>query len=309
MNGASIAFMPPLANGNPPGWASGWGEDEYGVFVEITINDVTQRLRWMTPGRFRMGSPADEPGRYNNESPVHEVTISKSFWLFDTPCTQALWQAVMGTNPSIFQFPDRPVERVSWDDAQDFITRLNNMVPGLSLSLPTEAQWEYACRAGTNTALYTGPFDIDGDGNATALDPIAWYEGNSEDETHPVGMKAPNDWGLYDMLGNVLEWCADGQRNYSSTPVVDPIGETEGGARRSLRGGSWLNLARDVRAACRYWFHPEDRFVNFGFRCAQGQAGPEGGAERSLPSSPRLAERRGAAGMTAQRPGNHTRTP
>ncbi|WP_211101597.1 formylglycine-generating enzyme family protein [Niveispirillum sp. SYP-B3756] len=294
-----MAFMPPLANGNPPDWASEWGQDEHGLFVGFTIAGVTQRMRWMAPGRFRMGSPADEPGRDDNEGPVHEVTISKGFWLFDTPCTQALWRSVMGNNPSRFQSPDRPVEQVSWNEAQGFITRINSMVPGLSLALPTEAQWEYACRAGTDTALYTGPIDIDGDGKATALDPIAWYDGNSKGETHPVRVKAPNGWGLYDMLGNVLEWCADGRRNYSSAPLVDPIGETDNGANRSLRGGSWDYAARNARAAFRRWFHPDLRGGSIGFRCVQGQAGPAGGAERSLPQSPRLAERRGAAGMTA----------
>ena len=263
-----------LAQITRPDWASAIGRDRFGLWTRIDIAGVTQRLRWVVPGRFRMGSPANEPGRYDSEGPVHEVTISKGFWLFDTPCTQALWQSVMGTNPSRFQSPDRPVEQVSWDVAQDFITRLNNMVPGLSLSLPTEAHWEYACRAGTNTALYTGPIDIKDELNAPALDPIAWYSGNSKGETHPVGMKAPNDWGLYDMLGNVLEWCADGQRNYSSIPVVDPIGETEGGANRSLRGGSWFSFAHLVRAACRDWDRPDVRDVNIGFRCAQGQAGP-----------------------------------
>ncbi|MDG5493320.1 formylglycine-generating enzyme family protein [Niveispirillum sp. BGYR6] len=269
-----MALMPPLANGNPPDWASEWGQDEHGLFVGFTIAGVTQRLRWVKPGRFLMGSPADEPGRSNDEGPVHEVTISKGFWLFDTPCTQALWQAVMGKNLSRFQSPDRPVESVSWHDAQGFITRINGMVPGLSLSLPTEAQWEYACRAGTDTALYTGPIEIDGDNNAPTLDPIAWYDANSKRKSHPVGMKAPNGWGLYDMLGNVLEWCLDGPRKYSSAPVVDPIGETDVGAARSLRGGSWGRSPRRIRAAFRCWDLPDDRSGNCGFRCAQGQAGP-----------------------------------
>ncbi|WP_211101596.1 formylglycine-generating enzyme family protein [Niveispirillum sp. SYP-B3756] len=312
--------------GKAPAWAGDWGHDRFGAWASFTIAGVTQRMRWMAPGRFRMGSPADEPGRYDDEGPVHEVTISKGFWLFDTPCTQALWQAVMGDNPSRFQSPDRPVEQVSWDGAQGFIKRLNSMIPGLSLSLPTEAQWEYACRAGTETALYTGPIDIKGEHDAPALDPIAWYGGNcgqgfelrnghdisdwnerqypdTKGGTHPVGMKAPNGWGLYDMLGNVLEWCADGNRDYSTGSLLDPIGETKRGALRSLRGGSWIYSARVVRAACRFWGRPDDRRGIFGFRCAQGQDGPEGGAERSLPQSPRLAERRGAAGMTGPRPG------
>src|SRR5512143_4332357 len=107
-----------------------------------------------------MGSPETEPGRWNDEGPQHKVTISKGFWLFDTACTQALWQAVMGNNPSRFTSPDRPVEQVSWNDVQDFLARINERIPGLALDLPTEAQWEYACRAGTDTATYAGGLKI-----------------------------------------------------------------------------------------------------------------------------------------------------
>ncbi len=282
-----------------PSWASDWGYDEFGAWASFTIAGVTQRLRWIEPGRFQMGSPADEPGRYENEGPVHEVTISQGFWLFETPCTQALWRAVMGENPSRFQFPDRPVEDVSWGGVQGFMARINGLVPGLSLTLPTEAQWEYACRAGTQTARYTGPIDIEEDDEAPALDSVAWYDGNSGGETHPVGLKAPNAWGLYDMLGNVWEWCADGRRDYGSVPETDPIGATEFAAERSLRGGSWFDTARFVRAAYRDWAPPDGWNALIGFRCAQGQ----GGAEGSLPPQPRQAERRGAAARTAQRPG------
>ena len=169
----------PLANGCPPDWASGWGQDRYGVFVEFTWLEVTQRLRWISPGRFRMGSPEDEPGRYDDEGPRHQVTLTQGFWLFDTPCTQALWEAVMGKNPSRFQSPTRPVEQVSWDDVQQFLDQTNAKIPDLNLVLPSEAQWEYACRAGTETAIYTGELAILGENNAPALDPIAWYGGNS----------------------------------------------------------------------------------------------------------------------------------
>ena len=126
-----------------------------------------------------MGSPEDEPGRWDDEGPQHRVTLSQGYWMFDTPCTQALWSAVTGQNPSEFQHPGRPVENVSWSDVQSFLSTLNRLVPGLDLALPTEAQWEYACRAGTASALYSGPIEILGDNNAPALDPIAWYGGNS----------------------------------------------------------------------------------------------------------------------------------
>lgn len=289
----------PLADGNPPDWASEWGQDKHGVFVGFTVGGVTQRLRWIVPGRFLMGSPEDEPGRFDDEGPVHEVAISEGFWLFDTPCTQALWQAVMGENPSRFQTQDRPVDTVRWDNVEVFLKRINARVPGLSLTLPTEAQWEYACRAGTQAALYNGLIDIDEDETAPALDPIAWYAGNSGGETHPVGLKAPNGWGLYDMLGNVLEWCADGLRTYEGSPKFNPIGAT---SIPALRGGSWNDPARRVRAAYRRWPHPDGRHGNHGFRCARGQ----GGAEPLLSPSSQLVERLVEEGRTAQRPTSST---
>lgn len=131
-----------------------------------------------------MGSPDDEPGRFGDEGPQHEVILSSGFWLFDTPVTQALWAAVMGDNPSYFKDPKRPVETVSWDDAMQFNERVNLIVPGLDLVLPTEAQWEYACRAGTATPNYAGA-DKD-------LEDIAWFSSNSDEQTHPVATKRCN---------------------------------------------------------------------------------------------------------------------
>jgi formylglycine-generating enzyme required for sulfatase activity len=284
----------PLADGNPPDWATGWGEDRHGVFVAFSLAGVTQRLRWIPPGRFVMGSPADEPGPRDDEGPQHPVTISREFWLFDTPCTQALWRVVMENNPSRFASLDRPVETVSWHDAQEFLTRLNARVPGLELVLPTEAQWEYACRAGTETALYTGDIALLGKNNAPALDPIAWYSGNSgvgfeldngydskdwpekqhpheRAGTHPVGRKRPNPWGLYDMMGNVWEWCADGRRPYASQAETDPQGPMTPGAERVVRGGSWSSGAKRIRAASRSGNHPGIRRDLLGFRCARVQ--------------------------------------
>lgn len=204
-----------------------------------------------------MGSPEDEEGRFQEEGPQHEVQLTQGFWLFDTPCTQGLWQAVMGTNPSRFQGEERPVERVSWEDCQEFIAKLNKLLPGLALSLSTEAQWEYACRAGTDTPRY-----------AEDLDAIAWYRKNRGNETHPVKQKQPNAWGLYDMLGNVFEWCHDGQREYAGERVIDPVGSLEPGAVRVIRGGDWSDVAQHARAAYRFWIPPEDRLGTLGFRCA-----------------------------------------
>lgn len=130
----------PLIKGCPPRWVSEWGEDRHGVFVAFTLADITQRLRWIPAGAFRMGSPEDKPGRLDNEGPQHTVYIRRGFWRFDTPCTQGLWETVMDENPSRFQSPDRPVERVSWNDVQGFLEHINARIPGLELVLPTEAE-------------------------------------------------------------------------------------------------------------------------------------------------------------------------
>ena len=282
----------PLIHGCPPAFATEWAEDEHGVYIAFALGKITQRLRWIPAGAFRMGSPDKEPGRHDNEGPVHTVYTSRGFWLFDTPCTQALWEAVMGGNPSRFKSLERPVEQVSWNVVQDFLDRINARIPGLELVLPTEAQWEHACRAGSDTALYTGTIVIEAEKNAPALDPIAWYGGNSGvdfelDEghdssgwpgkqyphtkagTHPVARKQPNRWGLYDMLGNVWEWCADGQRDYDAKWQLDPVGPT--GAFRVVRGGSWYDYAGSCRSAYRRVWLPGLRNVSLGFRPARAR--------------------------------------
>ncbi|MCP4702436.1 MAG: formylglycine-generating enzyme family protein [Gammaproteobacteria bacterium] len=282
-----------------PAWASAMGRDRYGLWCAFEISSakgepVRQCMRWIAPGRFLMGSPQNEPGRYGDEGPCHEVTLSEGFWLFDTPVTQALWEAVTEENPSRFKSPQRPVEQVSWKDAKAFLEKINQRYPALQLSLPTEAQWEYACRAGTDTAVYAGPIEIIGQHNAPVLDTIAWYGGNSGVDfelenghdisdwrekqydhqragTHPVGQKQPNPWGLYDMLGNVWEWCEDGRRSYNKDAQLNPLGSVEVGASRACRGGSWFDDARYVRAAFRYENDPGYRHGNLGFRCARVQ--------------------------------------
>jgi formylglycine-generating enzyme required for sulfatase activity len=202
----------------------------------------------------------------------------------------------MGGNPSTFKTPDRPVENVDWEDSQKFITAINRRLPGLNLSLPSEARWEYACRAGTETALYAGPIEILGENNAPALELIAWYGGNSgqgfeldngwdssdwqdkqypEDTragTHPVAQKLANAWGLYDMLGNVWEWTADAwQDDYEGAPVDGSARLGPAGAGRVVRGGSWLYDARNLRAAVRIGRLPGNRFDYQGLRCARVQ--------------------------------------
>ena len=281
------------------GWAAGLGRDRFGLWADLVVEGVRQRLRWIPPGRFLMGAPGDEAGRWEDEGPRHAVTIGEGFWLFDTPVTQALWVAVTGDNPSAFKSPERPVEQVSFDDVRGFLGRVNEQVPGLGLVLPSEAMWEYACRAGTATAVWTGPLAILGERDAPGLDPIAWYGGNSghgfelddgydssdwpekqypheKAGTRPVELKAANPWGLHDMLGNVWEWCADDWHDsYDGAPAdgsawLGPASKA-GGRVRVIRGGSWSGHARIVRAAFRSRFHEGPRIDLLGFRCARGQ--------------------------------------
>jgi formylglycine-generating enzyme required for sulfatase activity len=308
--------------GERPAWVWAWGRDRFGPWCTLRVDDVEQRLRWIPPGRFLMGSPPAEAGRDDDEGPQHEVTISRGFWLFDTPCTQCLWLAVMDKNPSEFRSSTRPVETVSWDDCQKFLERLNRRLEGLNLSFPTEAQWEYACRAGSSCATYAGDVEILGDNNAPLLDPIAWYGGNcgagfelsdgyhistfpekqytdQKGGTHPVGTRAPNDWGLYDMLGNVYERCLDGFDSgfYARSPRSDPMAPAKKAALRVIRGGSWHSIARYVRAAYRRGNHPGNRAGYIGFRCGEFQSSglvEAATAERGVSGCERTAEHRSA---------------
>ena len=203
-------------------------------------------------GEFLMGSTSDEA---DDEQPVTRVRISRGFYLGKYEVTQAEWEAVTGSNPSLLDEcgPDCPVEQVSWDDVQEFIGRLNAAVGEERYRLPTEAEWEYAARAGTTGDRY---------GN---LDAIAWYLDNSGGPTHPVGQKAPNAWGLHDMLGNVWEWTQDWYGDYPGGEVTDPQGPTSGSLRVS-RGGSWSDIAWGCRASTRYYYSPGDRYLTLGFR-------------------------------------------
>ncbi|MBP5510082.1 MAG: formylglycine-generating enzyme family protein [Kiritimatiellae bacterium] len=218
------------------------------------------RFRWCPAGTFTMGSPPTEEGRSYDER-QHEVTLTKGFWMAETEVTQRQWKGVMGGNPSDFKGDDRPVENVSWDDCQEFIAKVNARLPDVQMRLPTEAEWEYACRAGTGGAY-------GGTGN---LDEMGWYYGNSGRWTHPVKQKRPNAWGLYDMHGNVWEWCADRCGEYPSGSATDPTGPASG-SLRVLRGGSWLDRASYCRSANRDWNNPGYRYGNFGFRlcCSAG---------------------------------------
>jgi formylglycine-generating enzyme required for sulfatase activity len=225
----------------------------------LTINGVRYEMASIPAGEFQMGSNSSVAN--DDEKPVHTVRISKGFWLGRTEVTQGLWQVVMGSNPSYFlKGSSYPVERVSWDDCQAFITKLNQMVGSNYFRLPTEAEWEYACRAGTTGDYY---------GN---VDSIAWYDGNSGSTTHPVAQKQANAFGLYDMSGNVWEKCQDWFGDYSGGYQTDPTGPVSGSFRVG-RGGSWEFWARGVRSAIRGISVPGNRSNQTGFRLASGSVG------------------------------------
>ncbi|MFW6163057.1 MAG: SUMF1/EgtB/PvdO family nonheme iron enzyme [Planctomycetota bacterium] len=206
-------------------------------------DDVVIRFVLVPAGTFTMGSPKDEPGRGRFEGPQHKVTLAKPFYLSATEVTQAQHQAVMGTNPSRYQGGDLPVGNVAWKDASAFCQRLSERT-GLTVRLPTEAEWEYACRAGTRS-----PFSCPEE----ALDAHAWHRGNARGgKPRPVGGKKPNPWGLHDMHGNVEEWVADwyGSDYYAKSPRTDPQGPAKG-SYRVFRGGSCYQSPRSLRSAAR----------------------------------------------------------
>jgi formylglycine-generating enzyme required for sulfatase activity len=228
---------------------------------ETWVNSIGMEFVLIPAGTFIMGSPDMDQDADDDEKPAHQVTLSKPFYMGKYPVTQAQWQAVMGGNRSRFQGdPNRPVENVSWNDVQTFIRKVNENENTFPCRLPTEAQWEYACRAGETTRYSFGA-------SASQLGEYAWYAENSSGATHPVGQKKPNPWGLYDMHGNVWEWVQDYYGDYSAEAVVDPVGPAAG-AYRVIRGGSWDYSARYVRAASRFGFHPGARLGLLGFRCS-----------------------------------------
>jgi formylglycine-generating enzyme required for sulfatase activity len=228
-------------------------------------NDFDMRFVRIPAGTFEMGSPENEKGRFSNET-LHKVTLTQDFYMQTTEVTQGQWKAVMGQNPSHFKNcgDNCPVEQVSWNDVQAFIKRLNVISKGQQYRLPTEAEWEYAARAGSKTAFANGDIQAlhcDYDPN---LDKMGWYCGNSS-KTQPVAQKQANQWHIYDMHGNVWEWCSDYFGKYPSEHLTNPKGP-ETGASRVVRGGSWIYHARSCRSAYRNWFAPDSRYRSLGFR-------------------------------------------
>ena len=239
----------------------------------LDLNTMPLKMIKVKAGKFQMGSPKNELERGIFET-LHWVTLTKDYWLGETEVTQGQWKAVMGGNPSYSKKgDDYPVESVSWDDAMAFCEKLNKryegkLPSGYKFSLPTEAQWEYACRAGTTTALNSGR-DLIGKEKCPNLNELGWYSYNkgNENYTHPVALKRRNAWGFYDMHGNVWEWCRDWYDSYNGDDETDPIGP-ETGSKRLLRGGGWSNSAWRCRSAWREGSTPSERYGNVGFRVA-----------------------------------------
>ena len=297
----------PLAAGGAPAWASEWGEDPFGPFAVLEVGHARQRMRWIPPGTYWRGSPEDEAGRLEIEGPRHRVTLTRGFWLGDTPVTQALWEAVTGERPSRFLDPRRPVEQVSWNDVQRFVDALRERVPSLRPRLPTEAEWEWACRAGTQGVRWLE------DGAEPALTDVAWFVDNQREEfdfeghargTRAVATRRPNPWGLYDVLGNVWEWCRGRVWVVRGRGPARPLQRARPPAGRP--GGGWGYSARLVRAACRNALEPGYRYHDLWVSLGGRSRCPEGGAliqsRRSLAAAgggtPRASAERSSASGT-----------
>ncbi len=255
--------IPANPEATAPSWAAHSGVDAYGRWADFSLGDQGQIMRYIPAGTFRMGS--DDHDRANgpeggNARPAHSVTVG-AFYLGEALVTQRLWTAVMGSNPSYFKGAgELPVDQVSWDDCQRFFATVNTQLPALHATFPTEAQWEYACRAGT-TGDYAGD-----------LDAMAWYDKNSGGRTHPVKLEKPNSWGLYDIYGNVTEWCADWYGPYSAAAEHDPAGPTTG-AMKVFRGGCWGFSADLASSPARQCNVPSHRGYHHGLRlCIPVQA-------------------------------------
>lgn len=238
---------------------SGGGSVNDGQNKVFTVNGVSFKMIAVKGGTFTMGATSEQTGADPDESPTHSVTLS-DYYIGETEVTQELWNAVMGSNPSNFTGNmQRPVEKVSWIYCQTFISRLNELT-GETFRLPTEAQWEYAARGGNKSQgyLYSG---------SNMIDYVAWYTFNSSTTTDPVKTKAPNELGIYDMSGNVWEWCSDWYGSYSSAAQTDPTGPSTG-SYRVCRGGSWDNFATYCRVAARISYTPTISFNDLGLRLA-----------------------------------------
>lgn len=281
--GVALAGVVWFANGEPstsapvfPAWAAAGGHDAAGRWVDLTIDGSTTRLRYRPAGSFRMGSPPDESGRATHET-AHQVTLTRGFWMQATECDQAFYRAVTGENPSRHRGAQLPVEQVTWEDAQEFCAILGRH--GVPARLPSEAEWEYACRAGSGSAFaaadaselgWMAPLDLAVRWQQGERAARAWCEDRQHDlrlRAHPVGRRSANSAGLFDLHGNVSEWCADrwdGQSAYPAHERTDPLSTT--GALVVARGGSWFHPPAAARSAARLAFESDRREDHLGFR-------------------------------------------
>ena len=246
-----------------PAWASDFGRDDYGLYATVALgNSRTLRFRYVPSGSVAIGSPDAESGRDKDETAVR-MTLTKSLWLAETETTQAVWEAVGLSNPSKFRGSERPVERVSWEDCERFMRALGAKLPGLDPRLPTELEWEFACRAGHGGRWITSAGAI---ADEKKLDDVAWFARNAGGGTRGVAGKTPNALGLFDLHGNVWEWCQDTYGLYSTALTTDWVGR--GGTQRVLRGGGWADDPEALRAANRHGARSDLRTLYAGFRIA-----------------------------------------
>ena len=230
----------------------------FGNTITIPVkNGINIEMVKVEVGSFNMGATPEMENPWEDEKPVHRVTLTNDYYIGKYEVTQALWQAVMGSNPSNFKGDDLPVEKVSWNDCQDFISKLNAMT-GKRFRLPSEAEWEYAARGGKKSRGYQYS-------GSNTLGDVAWYEDNSGSKTHAVGTKQPNELGIYDMAGNVWEWCQDWYGSYSSSPQTNPIGAVSG-SRRVRRGGCWCSSASYCCSSYHGSYAPDNRYIGLGLR-------------------------------------------
>ena len=250
-----------VASSNTSGYSSSSSSMASGSnAISIPVKDgISIDMVKVEAGTFMMGATSEMKDPYSDEKPVHQVTLTNDYYMGKYEVTQALWQAVMGSNPSNFKGDNLPVETVNWNDCQEFISKLNSLT-GRKFRLPTEAEWEYAARGGKKSRGYQYS-------GSRKISDVAWYEGNSRSKTHPVGRKQANELGIYDMSGNVWEWCSDWYGSYSSSSQTNPMG-SDSGAKRVRRGGSWCYIARICRSSYRYGDAPDCRGLYLGLRLA-----------------------------------------
>jgi formylglycine-generating enzyme required for sulfatase activity len=273
---AGVASSPPLANAPFGAEEARQHRERWAKYLNRSVeetNSIGMKLELIPPGEFLMGSPEGEKHRDSDEGPQHQVRITKPFYLGMYEVTQEQYERVMGSNPSVFKGSTRPVEHVSWEDAVKFCEKLSQQ-EGNRYRLPTEAEWEYGCRAGTQTRHYWGDDDSE-----SVLKEYCWYSMNSSEGcwtephaekqgTQPVGQKRANGWGLFDMSGNVWEWCQDWKDSYPSTSIEDPTGPPSG-SNRVTRGGGFTENTWNCRSADRYGDGPGHRSIGQGFRVAR----------------------------------------